>query len=726
MSYLEELKDKQLFRIATAYLFVSWVFLQLADLVLENFGAPGWIIRGVMFALFLGFPFVVLVAWLHEKGSSALLSVSLIGSACILVFGVTWLAWEDITGDGPADSDVQVQAKPLVIESIAVLPFESFSEDKSDQYFADGLADTLLHRLARLSTLDVIARNSSFQFKGTNRDAREIGELLGADVLLEGSVQRQGDNIRVIAQLISTADGLHLWSNTFDSTRSNIFELQDDIARALVEQLQITVTELETDRLMRRGTDSVEAYELVLRSRALRDSIDRPDFDPDTDEMVSLINQALEIDPDYALAWAYKSNLYDIAAFTGSDLSRFDDYVAEAERSAKLAIEKDPELAEGHVSLGFVYWRRNEVSRAMEVWNRALQLDPNAVSAMSGIALATMVSDPLGAEKLLRQVRRLDPRAAMVHRQLSFLYLRLGDLERAESILEEGIERFPQIDLFYGDLADLRLDNLGRPDLAAVAVGSVLNQFDTSLVGYQAMVEAWMAVGDIERATAWYRVLQREFPDSGRVPRFSAVLRFLGADVPLEGSGERDVSDPSMMLILMKTRAVICHAQDDTACIRQQIAELTRLQALLKEQGNEFVEYERNTLVVMLLQAVAGDAIDQEAAESALSSIEHWPVMYTGGEFKYQGYLRPLLFAAMGDHEAAGQALIETLENTSDGAISPWAFDHIPILVNPLLNPLKDTESFQRWQSAFEQRVDALRETMVSLEANGDIASPPL
>ena len=231
--FFGELKRRKVYRVAIAYVVVAWVGLQFFDLVLENLNAPDWAMQSIMAVVAIGFPVVLVLAWAFDitpDGIKATPGRNRAFGALIAVVSLAALgfaAWtfmggyEVVTVSPDATSAEEIRA----IDSIAVLPFESFSENQSDEYFADGLADTLLHKLAQLPDLKVIARNSSFQFKGTNKDAREIGTILDVAALLEGSVQRQGDQVRIIAQLIDTADGAHLWSGTFDDTMQNIFEL---------------------------------------------------------------------------------------------------------------------------------------------------------------------------------------------------------------------------------------------------------------------------------------------------------------------------------------------------------------------------------------------------------------------------------------------------------------------------------------------------------------------
>ena len=293
--FLSELKRRKVYRVAIAYVVVAWVALQFFDLVLENLNMPDRVMQSVMAVIAIGFPIVLVLAWAFDITSDGIKATpgrSKSFGALIVVVSLAALgfaAWTFSGGDRVEtrpEASASRRAGPWVakeeiraIDSIAVLPFESFSENQSDEYFADGLADTLLHKLAQLPNLKVIARNSSFQFKGTNKDAREIGTILEVAALLEGSVQRQGDQVRIIAQLIDPAHGAHLWSGTFDDTIQNIFELQDRIAADIMLELQISISEQDRRRVFRNGTDSPEAYELLMRANEMRVSaVSRPGY----------------------------------------------------------------------------------------------------------------------------------------------------------------------------------------------------------------------------------------------------------------------------------------------------------------------------------------------------------------------------------------------------------------------------------------------------------------
>ena len=294
MSFLAELKQRKVFRVATAYLVVAWLAIQVASIALPTFDAPPWVMRVLILLLALGFPMALLLAWALELTDEGLrLSPRHAGNrrmaavaAGLVALALGWyflgqpaFRASDLAAAAPAtgraagaapevDAGAPTAAAPE--RSIAVLPFTNLSQDPANEYFSDGLAETTLDMLAQVHDLKVIARTSSFAFKGKRADMREIGRTLGVAHLLEGSVQQSGDNLRITAQLIRVSDGSHVWSKKFDRRKlGDVFAIQDEIATSVVEALQVALAEPEQQRLLRKRTANVAAYQEFLKGMAL-------------------------------------------------------------------------------------------------------------------------------------------------------------------------------------------------------------------------------------------------------------------------------------------------------------------------------------------------------------------------------------------------------------------------------------------------------------------------
>ncbi len=306
-----ELKRRNVVRVGIAYVIVGWLLLQLADVLGDLLQLPDWAGKLVVFLLVLGFPIALIFAWAFEltpeglkrerdvdreksvtRSTGRKLDRTII---VLLALALVFVVVDNyVLQDAPQQPDVVpvVETQAEAQKSIAVLPFVNMSSDQEQEYFADGLSEEILNLLARIPDLKVIGRTSSFSFKGKNEDLRVIGEMLGARTILEGSVRKSGDRIRITAQLIDAADGVHLWSDTYDRTIEDVFAVQDEVAAAIIDALHVHVGSMPT-----RGvpTENAEAYALYLRARAHLNQYEALWSAP-------LLRQAVELDPEFAEA----------------------------------------------------------------------------------------------------------------------------------------------------------------------------------------------------------------------------------------------------------------------------------------------------------------------------------------------------------------------------------------------------------------------------------------
>jgi adenylate cyclase len=262
-----------------------------------------------------------------------------------------------------------------VRDSIVVLPFVNMSADAENEYFADGITEEIINALAQIKELHVVARTSAFSFKGRHIDARIVGEQLNVRTVLEGSVRRAGNQLRITVQLVKAADGYHLWSERYDREMKDVFAIQDEIARAIARRLQVTFEESEQEPLVKAKTQNLEAYQLYLKGRTLLyrrgSAILRS---------VECCQRAVELDPEYALAWAGLADCYTTLGYYG--LARPDISMPKAREAAQRAVALDPSLAEGHNALAMASlmgaWDRAEAERE---FLRAIELNPRYVQA---------------------------------------------------------------------------------------------------------------------------------------------------------------------------------------------------------------------------------------------------------------------------------------------------------------------------------------------------------
>ncbi|MDX1460571.1 MAG: hypothetical protein R3348_05890, partial [Xanthomonadales bacterium] len=466
MSLIQELKRRNVFRVAIAYVVVAWLILQVVDVVLNNIEAPGWVFQVTLLLLGIGFIVVVIFSWVFEltpegiklesevdrstsitpdtgrKLDRLITSVLVLAVAYFLVDKFVLSAGREAAAIEAALQDAQVraeeQAPPAIDKSIAVLPFVNMSEDSANEYFSDGISEEILNALAGVRDLKVAGRTSSFAFKGQNEDLRRIGEALGVAHILEGSVRKAGDRVRITAQLVKVDDGFHLWSDTYDRQLDDVFAIQDEIANAILGELKTALLDEPLPQLVATRADT-EAFDLYLLAKQRIYQRSKQSLESAADSL----ERAVEIDPGYAPAWAQRG----IATMLLSEGAYGDipDAIAneEAKRYLDRALEIDPNLAEGWAGLGLYYNGPPFVpDKAIESLERARELNPSLVNAGNWLVLAYWgVNRVKDAGDLLEEITRLDPfyKPAMGNRV--FHLTQMGQIDEAREYVDR-IEPF--------------------------------------------------------------------------------------------------------------------------------------------------------------------------------------------------------------------------------------------------------------------------------------------
>ena len=352
-SFFSELKRRNVYRAAAAYAVAAWILLQIGEVTFEPLHLPDWVMTTLVIVAILGFPLVLVVAWFFDIGPKGIKRES--GLAAAASQGVS---------SSPA----------IATRSIAVLPFVDMSPDKDQGHFCEGVAEEILNALTRIEQLDVAARTSSFQFREGAGDIRDIGERLGVGTVLEGSVRKAENRIRVTAQLINVADGYHIWAKSFDEELKDIFAIQDEIAQCIAESLVETLSPQEQSALRTRSSQDVLAYEYYLRGRQFFDRFRKKDIE----FAMQMFHQAIEIDPEFALAWA---GYADCFSFLIMYVDPQESYRVEAGKASQKALDLNPDLAEAHASRGLAYLICDEYAEADTEFDKALELNPNLYEA---------------------------------------------------------------------------------------------------------------------------------------------------------------------------------------------------------------------------------------------------------------------------------------------------------------------------------------------------------
>jgi adenylate cyclase len=355
LSFFHELKRRNVFKVGIAYVIVAWIVLQVADVILNNLDAPGWVFKVILLVLCAGLPAIVLFSWVFDWTPEGLKRTDQLGSDSIV--------------KAPNSSVVPSGA------SVAVLPFVNMSGDPDNEYFSDGLTEELLNVLANISSLKVAARTSSFHFKGQTGDIADIARRLGVASVLEGSVRQSGSRVRITCQLINATDGYHLWSETFDRELDDIFAVQDEISSAVANALKVKLFDRDVDQRVIGGTTNAEAFQAFLLGVHYRN---RGDHEDTLRAAIEAFQQAIELDPGYAKAYIGLARAWNQMAL--NSFVSYEEGVGNMEVGVTNARELAPRLAEGYLVLGQQqFYHKQDLHGANKAFNTALELNPGNV-----------------------------------------------------------------------------------------------------------------------------------------------------------------------------------------------------------------------------------------------------------------------------------------------------------------------------------------------------------
>jgi len=415
MGIRETLKERKIVQWAVAYLAGAWLVMQLVDVLGDRWGITDAIARLTDLVLIFGFFITVVLAWYHgEQGRQRVSGMELLIVAGLCVIGGLLITQLDIVDQSPtieATVPGEVDASP----SIAVLPFTIRSDDKQDEYFAAGVHDDLLTKLAKIEGLKVISRTSVMQYAETTKSMRQIAEELGVATVVEGAVQRGGDRIRVTAQLIDANSDEHIWASNYDEklTATNVFQIQSNLASEIAAALNARLLPDVQDRIDYQPTDNLLAWDLATRARYL---LDKGRIQDDLEGAAALFQQSIDEDPDYAPAWSgFARAIAELVSWHYWPEER----LAEAEQAADLSIELDANLSEGYIARGHIYRLQRRYGESERAILQALGLSPGAADGYSNYSETLRDSGEL--EKAVEAARKsveLGPRVMRIREVL--------------------------------------------------------------------------------------------------------------------------------------------------------------------------------------------------------------------------------------------------------------------------------------------------------------------
>ena len=553
-NFFVELKRRNVYKVAVAYVVVAWLLIQAASIFLPAFDAPSWVMKFLIVIVVFGCPVVLVLSWAFELTSEGIRLESevapnqsitrrtgrkIIGITIVLAVLAAGLMLFQIMRSPPSavTKIAAPVAEPIENKSIAVLPFDNLSHDPENAYFSEGIQDEILTRLAKIGDFKVVSRTSTEKYKSSPENLREIARQLGVAHILEGSVQKTTDQVRVNVQLINALNDAHLWAETYDRKLTDIFAVESEIAKTVAENLQAKLNGRAEKVLAARPTENPQAHELYLKGRYFWNKRTTQNLE----KAIGFFQQAIDLDPNYALAYAGLGDAHSIVPIYAGTPPKDD--VPKALAAARKAVEIDDSLAEAHTSLANALVMNLPLATAEPEFRRAIELNPNYATAHQWFgeclfgegrypeALAELERahelDPLsliinasygmalaGAGRTAEAIDQLH-KAIDLEPNLIAAHSMLGQTFEAEGKLSEAIAEYDKVrelaptPASYAVLAFAHA-KAGRSAEARKILDELTNQSRDRYIGAYALAVAHLALGENEEGL---RFLEKAFDD---------------------------------------------------------------------------------------------------------------------------------------------------------------------------------------------------------------------
>ena len=530
MSFFKELKRRNVFKVGIAYIIIAWVLMQVGETLGPALFLPNWINSALAFFLLLGFPLALFFAWAFEMTPEGVkkqkdvdrsesitsqtgrkLDYTIIG---LLAVALIYFVWEArFENEPPSEAVAQTKSvteaetvvaaitnepeQAVTKQSIAVLPFDNRSALEEDKFFVDGIHDDLLSTIAKIGSLKVISRTSVMEYRGTNKKIPVIAKELGVANILEGGIQRSGNQVRINVQLIDAVTDEHLWAEIFDRelTAENLFAIQSEISQNIANALKTVLSLEEKTRINTMPTDNLQAYDSYLRGRQLMATREAVKLEQAVEEF----NKAVELDPQFALAWVGVADSNALLTQYGTLATKL--ALPIRENAIKQALAIDDKLGEAYASLGLLETNRNQHEKAENAFKRAIELSPNYATAYHWYSNYVSRSSMLrGAEatKLAEKAFELDPRSSVISVNLALQYRLQGLLALAERQYLDLIALDPEFAYAYVALAGLYLEALGKFDKALALYRKAFQLDPGNPVNLLSQLYVYQQLGDIK------------------------------------------------------------------------------------------------------------------------------------------------------------------------------------------------------------------------------------
>lgn len=726
-TFVSELRRRNVLRIAAAYALVSWILIEAGSVLLPTFGAPEWFFKIYILIVLFGFIVAMIVAWVfevtpdgvkrerdidrstyqpasREKMNAIIIGLLVIALGVSITFNVT-----GVRGDSAAAVDT------IAYDSIAVLPFSSRSTDAENQYFADGIHDDILTRLANVESLRVISRTSVNEYRDTTKNMRQIGRELGVATVVEGAVQRSGDQVRITVQLIDAATDEHLWADTYDEALNiqNVFDIQSQISTRVASALRAALTPQDELRLAARPTNSIEAYAEYVKGRS----------NLSTRSFVSLqaarqqFSNAIQLDPNYAQAHSALAQTVLVTLSNHKSIPPSDAFSI-AETAIDTALSIDPDLADAFAARGLLEMIRWEDTRvgpgninSANNFRRAIELSPSLADSYVWFAsLRTTEGDIDGAIDLLTKALSIDPLSRIPYVNLPSFHAMRGQNVETTAMLLKAIALFPDWPTPYGYLSN-HLQKLGRLD-ESVAWGVKAMALSEDPMAGGSLIGIYQDFGDDDSVMKFMENFPEDHP---LYPVGKSYWHYVTRDYEGTVSEIKNMSElseyPLDFVYPIMVGSLIMLGDYDGAYdyMSRSNPGLTRDAEISVDRKN----VDEAVLLAYIEQMRDRPKQAQLLLDKALPLVEKLPRLGMSGH----GIEDVHILTLQGRPNAAIEALLSAVE---EGFVSSQGFDAWPFDQDPIIEPLRTDPRFMEIERRMNDRIEGMRQNVDEARLSGD------
>jgi TolB-like protein/Tfp pilus assembly protein PilF len=672
-----ELKRRNVYKVAVAYAVAAWLLIQAASIILPTFEAPAWTMKVLIAILAIGFPIAVVLAWAFEITPEGIVRAEdvsitrrtgrkLVGITFVLAFIAAGLLLFQLFRSSKQPPSAPAAEQIIPAKSIAVLPFESLSSDKENSYFADGIQEEILTKLATVADLKVISRTSTAKYKSKPEDLKTVSQQLGVAHVLEGSVQRAGDRVRVNVQLIDARADTHLWAKSYDGDAKDIFAVESAVSQQVADALRAKLSPSEARVLAKSPTQNAEAYDFFLKAEYAASQAQNLLTEDWFERAEADYRSALERDPSFALAAARLAENRLLRHWFVTPLSP--PKMEETKKMVDRALASAPDLAEAYIALGtFYYWGNRDYEPALAAYRRALELQPGSAKALQFCGYADRRQGRWERSQAeLAQAAELDPRDATIPVNMGSTSLLLRQWKDAKAHALRALAIDPQLTTARRVLVDANLNGDGNITEAKRVVADMPPGMALSNNAVRGNV-----IGVIDERT-YLRVMERDF-----------------AGAMKETEGEH--ADPARRINRLAARAAIRVLAGDAASAESEEAR-TLLETKLRERPGDGIPLIQLAWVYLALGR-EGDALRTAHDATRSLPIEKDTLAgpdFTAGEAQIQ--------ARAGQPREAIKTLRYLLSIPAGQVISIQR-----LKIDPVWDPIRNDPEFQQLLAGEEQ-----------------------